>query len=440
MRRVFCKTTCQCTSPVENLRDGQSQEYTLRIRSKTFKLILPHLLDMSQIPVEVEDILSSFENLYRESMALKHQLHLKAQKKKTGSNLSKRRSFLDPEMKNLQSQASFGEKVDRVLFFYLHGSSKCRDLSQKSGCSVGFIKKVIHHFDLTGEVLTSDRLKSRLQAINTIKRFLESQADMFSSLGEYKRKILSEFQISVSKGFLSKCLKSMGRFYGGLPKRLNPPKRSIPSQHRDLVVQLLRTVLRTSASEDSELFFLDEFKCPVRQVPSEFWRSKSITAADISDRTSRSECITCVCLASFEGFIFCQYFVQELTAASFEYALACIFRYLSTRPKMFRIILDQAKWHTSALITDGPFSPYLVFNCPKIWELNLIEGLFSPVRNLFRRRPFVNNLFRELESITDIFSQCSRRTVVQNSKRNYYRTAIRVIKKFLLEDRMIGDQ
>lgn len=73
-----------------------------------------------------------------------------------------------------------------------------------------------------------------------------------------------------------------------------------------------------------------------------------------------------------------------------------------------RIILDRAQWHLAKTVTQSMFAQNLIVGVTKRPEMNLIERVFSKLRELFRRRPEVETFEEEQRIFQKIVRECNK--------------------------------
>ena len=105
-----------------------------------------------------------------------------------------------------------------------------------------------------------------------------------------------------------------------------------------------------------------------------------------------------------------------------------VFSKLPTNKK-YSVILDNATWHKATLVTSSDINKFLMFNEPRMWEMNLIENAFASVRNSFRRRPIVNGLNFEVKEILRCFFSLKNGCRFRGYLRNHVRNIINFLGK-----------
>ena len=107
-------------------------------------------------------------------------------------------------------------------------------------------------------------------------------------------------------------------------------------------------------------------------------------------------------LCSVKGFEAIQFFVDEVKSGDFLYF---IYNALEQLPvyRRYTILVDNATWHTAALVANSDMNRFLLFNEPGQFRINVIENAFSAVRALFRQRPETDSLTGEVTNIVDAF-------------------------------------
>lgn len=134
------------------------------------------------------------------------------------------------------------------------------------------------------------------------------------------------------------------------------------------------------------LVFMDEYKLVLNHIPLKSWKTRGSNERVARQSSSTDHVWTIPVAVSCFEIIAYQVFKSELSGEDFRYFL------LSVLQQLFHVhgnlsicvYLDQASWHKSRKVTEGMLGKYLQFNLARRPELNLIELLFSKLRNRTR--------------------------------------------------------
>lgn len=170
---------------------------------------------------------------------------------------------------------------------------------------------------------------------------------------------------------------------------------------------------------NSDIVFVDQFKMVCRQTPTKGWLTKD---ADMlfdarPDNLTLTACVAC----SVDKFLGAMYFLRELTSHDFVHFL-CELSFRLSLKKRWRILLDNAPWHSANLVKSSIFSSLLIFNIPGLYQLNFIEESFGKVRHRFRSRKVVDSLREEVEQMNQILFDQGQKSAFDGYKRYYIRT------------------
>ena len=177
---------------------------------------------------------------------------------------------------------------------------------------------------------------------------------------------------------------------------------------------------------DTEMLFVDEMKFPLLQTAKYHWIERdAVSQIKLNRRAVPDTSLTAIAMCSRTRFVAVQLFNGEVRGQDFLYFLNTAIASLS-REKTYLVLADNATWHNSSLMQSTKAYPFLFFNCPRMYQLNLIENAFSAVRHEFRKRPTVDTLEEEAQEILQIFFSD------HNPPRfaGYFRNHLRMLKKY----------
>lgn len=95
------------------------------------------------------------------------------------------------------------------------------------------------------------------------------------------------------------------------------------------------------------------------------------------------------------------------------------------------ILLDNAGWHVANTILKSEFSQLLLYNVPKMYQLNLIELTFSKAKAEWRKRPTMETIEEEIRSLVRIFNEVIPQKGFAGYRRQYLRQAKQIIERNL---------
>lgn len=420
---TICTTSQSCTEvfEIDNLPDLDDVNFQVRqthVKTPKFKPLLANLRSKNMhIRKRLYDQLAEaskkpevMDREHRNGLQARYNRNEMRKIRKVDSGISYKRT----------------RTIESVFEEWIKGEHRVSVIARKAGCSFRTAKTIIRDSCIWGTFPTMKHRIEKEAKRQAIDICLGEDEFSYSGLKHIKRRCQLK-GLKMSTAFISKRLKERGLFYGKIPK-------TKPNDHRQLneeQLQKLRRVLNTlsieSPEEKASVYYVDEMKLPIQQVPERFWRNKRDLPGVA--RMGR-EVITCVCFASPFGFCFVQYFLKELKSEDFLFFLAECLRRLQCSEGGVAIILDNASWHTGGAMKNCLLRDYLVFNLPGFYSLNVIENMFSGVRSLFRSRMICRTLQEEVTIVNQIFRSVTESAACGGFFRNGRRAAIEAYDRY----------
>ena len=190
--------------------------------------------------------------------------------------------------------------------------------------------------------------------------------------------------------------------------------------------KIISEMAQVHAHPEMEMLYIDEMKFPLNQTAKYHWIGKdAVSTIMLNRRQVPDATLTVIALCSTRRFLAVQVFRGEITGQDF---LNFVNKSIQSLPdgRRYAILADNASWHKSGLIRKTEAYRYLMFNLPRMFQINMIENAFSAVRAEFRKRRTVETYEEECQQIIQLF------LADHNQKRfaGYYRNHLRMLQKY----------
>ena len=226
---------------------------------------------------------------------------------------------------------------------------------------------------------------------------------------------------SVSKRYIARVLKQRGWRYRKL-RHTPRPRGLAPAE----ITRVLRVCLPAFARDDETLLYLDEVYFPYNHTPNKCWRPKDQPFSGFKERVTSKEQLTCIALCSQTRLIAIQISEAAMDGEALVHflteALKC-----EGLPDRVVVLLDNATYHRSAQVRRSSIGSLLLDNVTACYELNLIEMVFSRVKQLWKRRPSVPSIEEEVRQVVDCFREAQVPQDFAGYRRQYLRNAERML-------------
>ena len=297
------------------------------------------------------------------------------------------------------------------------GGADAASLALMAGCHKSTARKMEIRYQLTGTI--PDYRYNNTKPPGTadqIMQIMTSPEGFYLSATQVKQQMPT-----VSKRYIARVLKQRGWRYRKL-RHTPPPRELAPSEIR----RVLRVCLPAFARDDETLLFLDEVMFPYNHTPVRCWRPKDQPFTGYKERVQGKEQLTCVALCSKTRVIAIQISEDTMDGEALVYflteALKC-----EGLPDRVVVLLDNARFHTSVLVRQSSIGQFLLKNVTSCYELNLIEMVFSRVKQLWKRRPSVPTVDEEVHQVVSCFRQAQLPQDFAGYRRQYLRNAAELL-------------
>lgn len=220
---------------------------------------------------------------------------------------------------------------------------------------------------------------------------------------------------NVSKKFIARTLRQHGYRY----RRIRHTRQRRVFSEAE-VCRVVSTCLPAFDRADETLLFLDEVIFPLNHTPKHCWRNTYQSTGGFYERTTCETKLTAIALCSKTRMIAIQIHTQEMESQAVIHFLTEALRRVRT-PERVVVLLDNARYHSSAMVMQSSIAKYLVRNVPECWELNMIELCFSKLKHLWRTRAVVRCAEEEVPQLIRLFRECQIAQDFAGYRRQYLR-------------------
>lgn len=296
-------------------------------------------------------------------------------------------------------------------------------VARLTGCHRSTVRGVYHDLLRQGHasVYEYNNLKSAEDDAR-LGEAIEGIEKTFNTVSDLRRKLPG-----FSKKYVLWGLKSRGYRFRKVPK-VKIPKVRDPF----CVVRTIQhiTLAHEALDDPSTMLYADEMKFPLFQSSYRHWMHPDLpdpTLRNVREAWGPKTMITAMVLCSRDKFLavsFCD--DVEINAQCFVYFLVNAVQRLPA-DKKYSILVDNATWHRCKFVDKTEVSNFIFFNMAKMFQLSMIENMFSHIRANFRKRPFLENLQDEVAYIVRLFFDPDN----DRKFRAIYRNHLRVLMKYL---------
>lgn len=245
-----------------------------------------------------------------------------------------------------------------------------------------------------------------------IENLLKDEDFRFYTASEIKRR-LSNIKI-LSKRRICGLLRDLNLRYRQntvTDSQRRKSLRKVESTEVDNILDVSRHIV-SSMNGAFDFYYFDQFKLVFNQAPIKTWQRKD--EHHIRSRVRYPSTVLTCCMICTDTKIVCyQIFSKELRSTDTIFFITSFLSGLQTdeeQNKSIKILLDRARFHTSTAVMTSKINEYLLLNAVKRPELNLIERLFSKVRDLFKCRPEADSLEEEIRNFHKIVNLSNQET------------------------------
>ena len=399
--------TAPCT-PV--IFPHKSTNLPLDLRKRSFKtgdrfLQKPYLPEPT---LKEDDLIEAVELLYRQATETYYADRRECRK---------RRPKVDTRDKVNRQRQAIAEELARSP------NATMTEISKRLKASRNTIRKVSAELRIRGRLLPyTYNNEHPPQEVVALQRHILQEEDPYFSV-----QTLKQSHPTFSRRKITSELKKLGFHWKRMRRRALVPQERAPDH--GFMLEVMSHLVQGHQREDVEILFADEMKFPLNQTPDYFWAQRGQTDQPEYNNRPDNLMLTAIALCSKRGFEAVQLFTEEVKSNDFLFFIQTAIRGLS-KAKRFSILLDNATWHKSRLIRESIAWPFLYFNYPGQFRINLIENSFSGVRSLFRRRKVSETLVEEAEEIMRLFRD------EENERRfeGYYYNHLRAMYLYFAEE------
>jgi hypothetical protein len=320
-----------------------------------------------------------------------------------GSRRARQQGLLPADPAQVPTKTTFQDKVNskRRLIAACIRNQQTLNLTQVARFTKSCpqtVKKVywdlIHHREV--DDFEYNHKKSR-QELQVLEDDVKSIAGGLASVADLKRR-----HPTFSRKKILEVLHSQDLRWRKLP--LAEPKfLTYAPAPQGQVNKIIGMMAQVHSEPGQQMLFVDEMKFPLIQTAKYHWIGRnSESAIKLNRREVQDTVLTAIAMCSTERFVGVQIYRGEVTGPDFLFFLNETIARLP-QDRKYLVLADNATWHNSGLLQRTEAYKYMYFNAPRMFQINLIENAFSAVRAEFRKRPIVDTLEREAQTIVNLF-------------------------------------
>ena len=290
--------------------------------------------------------------------------------------------------------------------------SKIKHIAKAANCHQSTVRSYIEHLMLRRVIPVYNYRPSydeHTQA--TLQSVIEDPANVFASAGDVKRIVPQ-----CSKRYIANTMKQRGlRYLKTARSRLNPEPRLYKASDMQ---QLISTCTQALLQNDETLFFLDEVSFPLNNSSEYAWcRPDSIPQYN---RRPDDRTLHAIAVCSHMGFKAVQVYTDSINKEAILYFMKQFLQSIELGKRIV-VLMDNAGWHHANLVSGSGLAEVILYNIPKMYELNLIENAFAAIKSGFRRRPVAKGVEQEVALIVELFRESKQLERFCGYRRQYLR-------------------
>ena len=321
------------------------------------------------------------------------------------------------------------EKREKIRHALLHSKScSMSKIAKETGCHSSTVKSVFNELKFRGQLRPFEYShEHRREVIDVVDQALVDPSNQYFSTSDFKRLIdsfLQRLNVKVSKKFIRKRLHAKGRKYLKLKKSRRVEE--FRTFNKDQLKSVIWTALQSMKEGGETILFLDEAEFPLYATSEHGWCLPD-DRPTYNRRPSESS-LYAICLCSQKGILAAQVYLENVNKEGVHYFLTEVLKRIPGSKRLV-ILLDNAGWHKANLVLKSSMARLLFFNVSRCWEANLIENCFAKLKDKWRRRPFTEDLQREVDWLVGILMEGSTKDDFGGYCRQYLRQLISLFKE-----------
>lgn len=297
------------------------------------------------------------------------------------------------------------------------------EIARKTNSAYRTVKNVQEELNLLGEISEYEynNLKTE-EEIENLRNDVYIMQEGYSTVTDLKR-----IHPTFSRKYILNVLKTSGFKWKKVRReRKNPKPVSHDSRN---ICRVISHTFQGLQNEETEMLYVDEMKFPLVQNSKYHWAQNGVRDKVIYSQRDVEELVfTAVVMCSTKEFLAVQFYKGEISGRDFYYFLNESILRLPENKK-YSILLDNASWHRTYVVTETPLNIFLKFNEPRMFQINLIENAFSAIRHDFRKRPLVKTQEDEVRQILSLFFDDRNLRRFRGFHRNHVRMLIKYLER-----------
>lgn len=400
----------------------------LAVQSQDFRVEYMKKDQANSEPLSWHEILLKSKSLLEKESNLQEEFKQSKKKKSWSRKSTFKRPLTAARLMKFRRNQRTIEVKRQIREDHLHGEHSVSRLSKQYGRSPKAVKQILQLEEpIELEHPQVSRYHRQTQAI---KQVVESTENRYFITEILRREIPNELR--PCRDTTREIVKNLGYRFKKLHETISEKRKTKRphEQSKDQEAKMIFSKLLEGLDNKLELYFMDGFKIMPDQIPLRGYAPVGQRGKDIQKRIPVSRTpLSCCMIVGIQKVLMYQVFEGELRAHDINFFLHAFLQDLQrSTPEDSRIVivLDRAQWHLAKVVSSGPLKPYLLYNEVSRPEYNLIENLFSKLRNLFRSRQVVETVEAELDQFFQLVKNCDDENDFAGYRRMLLRTLITV--------------
>jgi hypothetical protein len=255
------------------------------------------------------------------------------------------------------------------------------------------------------------------QTLARLDQSISDPDNLMISVSDHKRRTPI-----CSKKFIARRMREVhGLRYLKLKRERRDPtkdKYSPSRADRSLVRSVVLTSMQAFARGNETLLYLDECEFSLCHTPDYCWAKAD--ELPVYNRRGVEESLHVIGLCSQERYLAIQVLDGHPNKNDIYYFITNFLANWTSSGRLV-ILLDNAGWHVANTVLKSGFKELLLYNVPRMYQLNLIELTFSKAKAEWRKRPIAENKGEEVEELVRIFSEAIPKKGFNGYRRQYLR-------------------
>ena len=383
-------------------QDIKREDLTLKARETYKKTTYTHSKFKGDLTMEKKEVLEMIKDLQRQDQ--------KADAERSVEVVERSR---EEEVNQIR------QRVLDSLIVYPHHSTK-KAIASDAGCHTQTVTRILQWLAFSSLPMPLYRYNKghSTEILERLDESITNPTNQMLSIADHKRRVPQ-----CSRKFIASRLRNVhGLRYLKLRRERKDPTKDKSSPTRKISQTLLKTVLLTSvqafARGRETILYLDECEFGLYQTAEYCWAKRG--EVPVYNRREKESSLHVIGLCSQERYLAIQVFDKHPNKQDIHYFLTTFLTTWKSQGKLI-ILLDNAGWHVANTVMKSEYCQYLLYNVPKMYQLNLIELTFSKAKAEWRKRPVSESVEEEIEELVRIFKEVIPKKGFGGYRRQYLR-------------------